>query len=63
MSRRKKRALTGVLLLLILPNFMGITSTWLSVPLSQAFLAVAALLLILLYDRKQRKRESIVSEI
>lgn len=52
-----------LLLLLILPNFMGITGTWLSVPLSQALLAVAALLLILLYDRKQRKRESIVSEI
>ena len=52
-----------LLLLLILPNFMGIAGTWLSVPLSQALLAVAALLLILLYDRKQRKRESIVSEI
>lgn len=52
-----------LLLLLILPNFMGITGTWLSVPLSQALLAVAALLLTLLYDRKQRKRESIVSEI
>lgn len=52
-----------LVLLLILPNFMGIAGTWLSVPLSQAFLAVAALLLILLYDRKQRKRESIVSEI
>lgn len=52
-----------LMLLLILPNFMGIAGTWLSVPLSQALLAVAALLLILLYDRKQRKRESIVSEI
>lgn len=52
-----------LLLLLILPNFMGIAGTWLSVPLSQVLLAVVALLLILLYDRKQRKRESIVSEI
>ena len=44
-------------LLLILPNFMGITGTWLSVPLSQALLAAVALLLILLYDRGQKRRE------
>lgn len=46
-----------LVLLLILPNFMGITGTWLSVPLSQALLAAVALLLILLYDRGQKRRE------
>lgn len=51
-----------LMLLLILPNFMGIAGTWLSVPLSQALLAVAALLLILLYDRGQRRGESKTEE-
>lgn len=49
-----------LVLLLILPNFMGITGTWLSVPLSQAVLAVAALVLILLYDAGQKRRERAV---
>ena len=50
-----------LVLLLILPNFMGITGTWLSVPLSQASLAVVAFLLVFLYDRGQRKREKNIS--
>lgn len=51
-----------LMLLLILPNFMGIAGTWLSVPLSQVLLAVVALLLILLYDRGQRRGESKTEE-
>ena len=51
-----------LLLLLFLPNFMGITGTWLSVPLSQAILAVAALLLILQYDCLQKRREKTAAE-
>ena len=50
-----------LVLLLIIPNFMGITGTWLSVPLSQASLAVVAFLLVFLYDRGQRKREKNIS--
>ena len=50
-----------LVLLLILPNFMGITGTWLSVPLSQASLAVVAFLLVFLYDRGQRKMEKNIS--
>ena len=50
-----------LVLLLILPNFMGITGTWLSVPLSQVSLAVVAFLLVFLYDRGQRKREKNIS--
>ena len=50
-------------LLLILPNFLGITGTWLSVPLSQASLAVVAFLLVFLYDRGQRKREKNISTV
>ena len=52
-----------LVLLLILPNFMGITGTWLSVPLSQASLAVVAFLLVFLYDRGQRKMEKNISTV
>ena len=43
-----------LLLLLVLPPYMGITGTWLSVPLSQAVLAAVSLLLVCLYDRKMK---------
>ena len=51
-----------LLLLLLLPNFMGITGTWLSVPLSQALLAAVAVLLIFLYDRGQKRMERLRKE-
>ena len=47
-----------LILLLFLPRLLGVFGTWLSVPLSQAVLAVVAVLLVLLYDRKAKKREA-----
>lgn len=47
-----------LILLLFLPRLLGVFGTWLSVPLSQAVLAVVAVFLVLQYDRKAKKREA-----
>lgn len=47
-----------LLLLFIVPACMGIWGTWLSVPLSQALLAVLSVVLVALYDRRRKGRES-----
>ena len=47
-----------LVLLLFLPRLLGVFGVWLAVPLSQAVLALVGALLILLYDRREKKKQS-----
>ena len=47
-----------LVLLLFLPRLLGVFGVWLAVPLSQAVLALVGALLILLYDRREKKKQA-----
>ena len=47
-----------LVLLLFLPDLLGVFGVWLAVPLSQAVLALIGALLILLSDRREKKKQS-----